>query len=116
MRTAILAVCCLLAASVPARHALASGFTSFAEDEDVCRHVGELAIKGESGPSAAHRYDDAHARCMQARGQQRMMDAYSGAANGAGPRTGNPLSFGYPDAFYSIPYATPGYGYDGFSY
>ena len=31
-------------------------------------------------------------------------------------RDSNPHTFEYPDAFFSVPYATPGYGYDGFSW
>ena len=93
-----------------ARPAMASGFTTFAADEDVCRRVGAAAINGATGPSAAQRYDVAHARCMIAHSRMRQMRADEG------PPIGNPHSFEYPDAFYSIPYATPGYGYDGFSW
>jgi hypothetical protein len=103
----------LLAIDVSAvRLAHAGDFAAFGEDEDVCRRVGAEAIKGASGPAAAQRYDYAHWQCMVAHGRMRQMGAYP---YGPPPGTGNPHSFDYPDAFYSIPYATPGYGYDGFS-
>ena len=96
-----------------ARPALASEFTTFAADEDVCRRVGAAAIQGATGPSAVQRYDYAHAKCMMAHSRMRQFGADNGPP---GYSAGNPHSFEYPDAFYSIPYATPGYGYDGFSY
>jgi hypothetical protein len=108
---------CLLAAAAAAnlaRPAHASDFTAFAEDEDVCRQAGTAAIKGADGPTAAQHYDVAYGKCMTAHGRLRMMEAYRKATQPPYP-TGNPHSFDYPDAFYSIPYATPGYGYDGFS-
>ncbi len=99
------------------RPAHGNDFTAFAEDEDVCRHVGTVAIKGAAGPSAAQRYDMAYRQCMVVHGRRRQLGAYpQGGPAGAGEPPGNPHSFEYPDAFYSIPYATPGYGYDGFSY
>jgi hypothetical protein len=108
-----------LAASVAAALTLAppahaSNFTAFAEDEDICRQAGAAAINGASGPTAAQRYDFAHGTCMATHLRRRMMQAYRNAAPPPAP-FGNPHSFEYPDAFYSIPYATPGYGYDGFS-
>jgi len=51
---------------------------------------------------------------MAAHDRTRMMEAYRIAAPPGTP-AGNPHSFEYPDAFYSIPCATPGHGYDGFS-
>ena len=92
-----------------------SDFTAFAEDEDVCRQAGTKAIQGASGPEAAQRYDVAHGQCMVAHGRMRMIDAYRNATLREAYPFGNPDSFDYPDAFYGIPYATPGYGYDGFS-
>jgi hypothetical protein len=92
--------------------AYGSNFTAFAEDEDVCRQAGAVAIKGATGPTAAQRYDAAHGQCMAVHGRMRMMDTYR---NAAPPAYADPRSLGYPDAFTSIPYATPGYGYDGFS-
>lgn len=112
----IRAAACLLAAAAAlpiGQTARASGFTAFAEDEDACRRIGAQAIGAAAGPEAAHRYDAAYGRCMQAHIRQRQMGAYAGFP--LAPR-GNPHGFEYPDAFYSIPYATPGYGYDGFSY
>jgi hypothetical protein len=110
---------CLLAFGVYlaqiAQPAHASDFTAFAEDEDACRRVGAAAIKDASGPAAAGRYDFAHRQCMVAHGTMRQMEAYRNAAPDSAYPAGNPHSFEYPDAFYSIPYATPGYGYDGFS-
>ena len=94
-------------------HAFASDFTAFAEDENVCRSAGAKAIDGASGPSAAHRYDLVYGRCMVAHGRRRQVDSMQ---QDGGYAAGGPGSFAYPDAFYSIPYATPGYGYDGFSY
>jgi hypothetical protein len=111
----LLAAACLAAttAHLP-RPAHANSFTDFAEDEDTCRQAGTAAINGATGPTAAHRYDAAHARCMDAKFRTRIMEAYRDAAPPPYP-TGTPHSFDDPDAFYSIPYATPGYGYDGFS-
>lgn len=106
----------LLAACVSApdfiRPAHASPFTEFAADEDVCRSVGAAAIRGASGPAAARLYDVAHGQCMIAHGRMRQ------AAGRPAPfrQPASPPSDYYPDAFTSIPYATPGYGYDGFSY
>ena len=97
------------------RPAYGSDFTRFAEDEDACRQAGIAAIQGASGPTAAQRYDFARGQCMVARGRTRMMDAYRNAAPPFAYPSGNPDSFDYPGAFYGIPYATPGYGYDGFS-
>ncbi len=106
-----------VAAIDTARYAHASGFTAFAEDEDVCRKAGAAAIGGAAGPTAAQRYDFAYRRCMAVHGRMRLMGAYGqGGPGPGGYPVGNPHSFEYPDAFYSIPYATPGYGYDGFSY
>jgi len=117
----ILFACCLVGAGVfkpnLVRLAHASPFTAFADDEDVCRRVGAAAIKDASGPSAAQRYDAARGQCMMAHLRTRQMRAY---AQDAPPvpqaRPGPSDNSQYPDAFYSIPYATPGYGYDGFSY
>ena len=92
-----------------------SDFTAFADDEDVCRRAGAAAIGGGSGPAAAQRYDAAYGRCMVAHGRMRQMGAYAAGPAGPAYPKGNPHSFEYPDAFYSVPYATPGYGYDGFS-
>ncbi len=89
------------------------GFTAFAEDEDVCRQVGAAAIQGASGPTAAHRYDGAYRGCMFAHGRDRQMRDYADQAEYGIP--GKPNG-DFPDAYYSVPYATPGYGYDGFSY
>ena len=52
---------------------------------------------------------------MVAHGRMRQMGAWQDGPPGPAS-SGNPHGFEYPDAFYSIPYATPGYGYDGFSY
>jgi hypothetical protein len=101
-----------VSASKLASPAYGSDFTAFAEDEDVCRAVGAAAIKGASGPSAARRYDVAHGQCMAARGRMRWMGGYQGGGVYPGA---DRHSYDFPDAFYSSPYATPGYGYDGFS-
>jgi hypothetical protein len=118
LRLGLLVAACLLGSGAAvadlARPAHASDFTAFAEDEDLCRQAGTAAINGATGRMAAQRYDVAHGRCMATHGRMRMMDAYRNAVPPAYP-IGNPHSFDYPDAFYSIPYATPGYGYDGFS-
>jgi len=111
-RTMLPVAACLLALTSQAH---ASDFTAFAEDEDACRQAGTAAIKDASGPEAAQRYDFAHFQCMVAHFRMRQMEAYRNAAPDGAYQAGNPNSFGYPDAFYSIPYATPGYGYDGFS-
>lgn len=95
-----------------AQPAYGSDFSAFGEDEDACRRVATAAINGASGPTAAQRYDYAHWQCMVAHARMRQMGAYP---YGPPPDAGNPHSFDYPDAFYSVPYATPGYGYDGFS-
>ncbi len=118
-RTLLLSAACLLGTGVSAarfsRPAYAGDFATYAEDEDVCRRAGAAAIQGASGPAAAQRYDIAHGRCMMAHGRMRQMgDGLDGGP--PGPAYPNVHGFGYPDAFYSIPYATPGYGYDGFSY
>ena len=100
-----------------ARPAYGSDFSAFSDDEGVCSRLGGAAIKGAAGGLAAQRYDAAYRRCMATRMQTRQMQAYrqGGAYGGAYPG-GNPHGFEYPDAFYSVPYATPGYGYDGFAY
>jgi len=118
-RNIMIVVACVLGAGITAaylaRSAYGSEFTAFAEDENVCRKVGAGAIGGVSGPIAAQHYDLAYRRCMAAHGRMRQMRAFRDAGPSGGP-IGNPHSFEYPDAFYSIPYATPGYGYDGFGY
>ncbi len=119
-RQALLITACLLGAGMSAaslaRPAYAQNFSTFAEDEDVCRQAGTAAIQGASGPAAAKRYDLAHWRCMVEHARMRQMDAYQNAAPpGPGSFAGRPDNFDYPDAYYAIPYATPGYGYDGFS-
>jgi hypothetical protein len=112
-RTTLLLAVSLLATGLSVIHpAYGADFSAFGEDEDVCRHVATAAINGASGPTAAQRYDYAHWQCMAAHARMRQMGAYP---YGPPPGAGNPHSFDYPDAFYSIPYATPGYGYDGFS-
>jgi hypothetical protein len=108
-----LAFFCLLAVRF-ASLAWASDFTAFAEDEDVCRRVGAAAIGGGVGPAAAQRYDAAYGRCMFAHGRMRRMGGDPQGGPG-GPPAPNVHAGEFPDAFYSIPYATPGYGYDGFS-
>ncbi len=117
-QTLFLAAACLgstLSAAGLPRPAHAGDFATYAEDEDVCRRAGAAAIQGASGPAAAQRYDVAHGRCMMAHGRMRMMgDERQGGP--PGPAYPNVHGYGYPDAFYSVPYATPGYGYDGFSY
>ncbi len=119
-RKILLAAACLLGAGVSATRlcapAYAGDFATYAEDEDACRHAGAAAIQGASGPAAAQRYDIAHGRCMVAHGRMRQMGDARDDAPPGGPAYPNVHSFGYPDAFYSVPYATPGYGYDGFSY
>ena len=115
-RVLVIAACVLTAAQIE-RPAYGSDFTSFAEDENVCRQAGAEAIKGAAGPEAAHRYDMAHWRCMAAHGQARQMRAYQDdGPPRPGDFTGRPDNSDFPDAYYSVPYATPGYGYDGFSY
>jgi hypothetical protein len=93
------------------------GFTAFGEDEEACRHAGEAAINaGASDANAAHQYDYAYQRCMFDHGQARQRAYWTNNTQDNGPYPRENLhSFEYPDAFYSIPYATPGYGYDGFS-
>ncbi len=116
-RRTLLALATVLAAAHLARPAQASGFADFAADEDTCRRAGTAAINGGSGPSAAQRYDFTYRRCMASHGMQRQMGAYADGPPGPlGYHNGNPHSFEYPDAFYSVPYATPGYGYDGFGW
>ena len=105
----------LILCGLLAHSARGSGFSDFAADEDDCRGVGTAAIQGGSGPTAAQRYDYAYRRCMAVHGRMRRIGAAQADPQAGGP-AGNPHSFEYPDAFYSIPYATPGYGYDGFSY
>jgi hypothetical protein len=100
--------------ALTATNATASPFTSFAEDENTCRQAASAAIHNAAGPQAAQRYDIAHYRCMVAHGRMRQIDAARNAA--PDPQPANPHSFDFPDAYYSVPYATPGYGYDGFSY
>ena len=114
-RTLLLAAACLLAAARLAPSARAGDFATYAEDEDACRRVGAVAIRGATGPQAAQRYDAAHGRCMMARGRMRFMDE-AGPPGPPGPAYPNVHGYGFPDAYYSVPYATPGYGYDGFSY
>jgi len=92
------------------RPAQASGFTAFTEDEEVCRRVGTAAIGDAVGPAAARRYDFATQRCMFAHIRRRQM----GAAHPPEPPAAS-NTVGFPDAYFAIPYATPGYGYDGFS-
>ena len=121
VRNILLATLCILGVGVSAAHftlrAYGSDFTAFAEDENVCRRVGTAAIKGGAGPAAAQRYDFAYRRCMVSHGRMRQMGAYQESGPpGPGYAGGNVHGFEYPDAFYSVPYATPGYGYDGFSY
>jgi hypothetical protein len=116
-----LAATCLLGPGISGARLVqpadASPFTTFAEDEDACRQAGSAAIRGASGPSAAQRYDFAYRNCMADHGRRRLRGAYAeGAPAFAGYAAGNLRSGEFPDAFYSIPYATPGYGYDGFSY
>jgi len=106
----ILLAACLLA--ITTQTARAQNFTAFGEDENICRQAGADAIKGASGPAAAQRYDIAHARCMATQFRMRQMNAYR---NATPPNYPVPNGTGFPDAFYHIPYATPGYGYDGFS-
>jgi hypothetical protein len=107
----LLAAAILASNYAPAAHA--QNFTAFGEDENICRQAGATAINGASGPEAARRYDIAHARCMAAQFRKRQIDAYRNATPPAYP---TPYSVGAPDAFTHIPYATPGYGYDGFSF
>jgi hypothetical protein len=115
--SAILAGCALppppMAAPGPG-----GNFAAFGEDENACREAGAAALSAPSAPESdaaanAHRYDYAYQRCMFMHGQARQMRAMT--ADDPGPR-GNVHSFEYPDAFYAIPYDTPGYGYDGFSW
>jgi hypothetical protein len=108
-----LAASCLLASCA---FAAAADFSAFGEDEEICRHAGEAAIQGATGPTAAQRYDMAHGQCMAAHARLRWMNAYrDGPPPVAFAPGGNPDNFHYPEAFTGIPYATPGYGYDGFS-
>ena len=119
LRTTLLAAACLLGAGVTATPLVAPAygqdFARYGQDEDTCSKVGAAAIRSASGPAAAQRYDMAHGRCMAAHGRMRQ---FGGGPDGSPPGTPyapNVHSFEYPDAFYSVPYATPGYGYDGFS-
>ncbi len=98
-------------------------FAAFGEDEDACRREGTEAIQAGAdaqdagGPAAARRYDYAYQRCMFIHGRNRQMQAAARAAPpDASAERENLHSFDQPDAFYSVPYATPGYGYDGFSW
>ena len=94
-------------------------FAQFGEDENVCRQSGAAAVRvtpDSDEAAAAHRYDYAYQRCMFEHGRRRQMDHMAGNDPADDPTHANVHSFEYPDAFYSIPYATPGYGYDGFSY
>ena len=93
--------------------AYGADFATYGEDEDACRRAGAAAIKGTSGPAAAQRYDVAHGRCMAA--HWRMRQFGGGPPTDGPPDAGNVHGFEFPDAYYSVPYATPGYGYDGFS-
>jgi hypothetical protein len=117
-----LAAACVGPAPPPPGFAAGPGFAAFGEDEDACRQVGAAAIKAaqdtgapRSDTLAARSYDQAYQRCMFEHGRARQMAQMEGARGAEGP-PGNVHSFEYPDAFYHIPYATPGYGYDGFSY
>lgn len=97
--------------------AYGSDFTAFAEAEEICRKVGTQSIDGASGPSAARHYDFAYRQCMVAQSRIRQSGATPPGIPPAGSGTiGNSGNFEYPNAFYAIPYATPGYGYDGFGY
>jgi hypothetical protein len=94
----------------------ASPFTDFADDENACRQIGAQAIAGAAGPKAAQRYDYAYNTCMAAHVRARQLGAIQAGAGPIPPeRLGNPHTAEFPDAYYSLPYATPGYGYDGFS-
>ncbi len=99
----------------------APSFAQFGEDENFCRQVGAAAAQVAPGTqadeaAAAHRYDDSYQRCMFEHGRSRMMAHMAGRDPSDDPTHANVHSFEYPDAFYSVPYGTPGYGYDGFSY
>ncbi len=113
--TALLAGCALPPPPL-APPGLGGSFAFFGEDEDICRKEGQAALAASANadaPTNARRYDYAYQRCMFLHGQARQMRAL--AADAPGP-VGNVHSFEYPDAFYSVPYGTPGYGYDGFSW
>ncbi len=125
MRPAVLLTTTLLwgcAAPSPMPIAMAGGapsFAQFGEDENVCRQAGAAAVRAtpdQDEAGAANRYDYAYQRCMFAHGRMRLMDHMAGNDPADDPSHANVHSFEYPDAFYSVPYATPGYGYDGFSY
>jgi hypothetical protein len=104
-----------LLAVTPPLTAHASPFTDFADDENVCRQAGAHAIAGAIGPQAAQRYDYAYNTCMAAHIHARQRGAYLAGPPIPPERLGNPHTAEFPDAYYSVPYATPGYGYDGFS-
>jgi len=109
---------CALPPPPMAAPGIGGSFAAFGEDENACRKAGEAALSAPASPDAdaaanAHRYDYAYQRCMFMHGQARQMRAISADDPGPG---GNLHSFEYPDAFYSIPYDTPGYGYDGCSW
>jgi hypothetical protein len=108
----LLTAALILTAAAHPRPAKAGGFTAFAEDEDACRHAGAAAINGVTGPTAAQRYDSTYQRCMFFHIRQRQIGAY---ADHAPPSPYNVDRSQFPDAYYSVPYAAPGYGYDGFS-
>ncbi len=99
-------------------------FADFGQDENTCRKVGAAAIQAadqqaspdKAAANASYRYDTAYRNCMVGKGQARRMGSLDGDGQADPPyRRSNPHSFDFPDAYYSIPYATPGYGYDGFS-
>jgi hypothetical protein len=127
IRITILTAACLLAGCVaPGPPPLAppgagGNFAAFGQDEDACRQAGAAAIQAapaDTTDTPARRYDFAYRQCMVMHGQMRQMGSFSGTvAAGAPPyRRDNPHGFEFPDAFFSVPYGTPGYGYDGFSY
>jgi hypothetical protein len=95
--------------------AAATPFTDFADDENACRQAGAQAIADATGPQAAQRYDYAYNTCMAAHIRARQRGAYRAGPPIPPERLGNPHTAEFPDAYYGIPYATPGYGYDGFS-
>ncbi len=111
MQATLLTATFLIAAIALPAHA--SGFTDFADDENACRHAGTAAIAGATGATAAHRYDAAYQRCMFNHVRARH---FAGAADRPPFAPPLPPDGHFPDAYYSVPYATPGYGYDGFSY
>ena len=101
-------------------------FAAFGQDENTCRTAGTAAINAPPPPAQAgaqpvtpaQKYDYAYQTCMISQILARQRGAYANnAPQGPAPypRPYRPNAE-FPDAFYSIPYATPGYGYDGFSY